>query len=139
MLHNKCNKEYMVSPDMFLNKGRRCPYCKSSKGEDRIRKYLNENNIYFQEQYSFNDCRNVYPLRFDFYLEDDSGRIILIEYDGIFHYKNLYNENLEDQKKRDKIKDDYCNNHDNIDLYRISYKEFNNIETILNDIIDKYE
>ena len=138
MRHNKCNREYMVSPDMFLNKGRRCPNCKRSKGEDRIRKYLEDNNIYFQEQFSFPDCKNIYPLKFDFMLEDDSGKIILIEYDGIFHYKNLYNENLEDQKKRDKIKDEYCNNHDNIDLHRISYKEFDNIETILDEIIESY-
>ena len=99
---------------------------------------IEDNNIYFQEQYSFNDCKNKLPLKFDFMLEDDSGRIVLIEYDGEFHYNNIYG-NLHQQQKRDKIKDDYCDNHDNIDLYRISYKEFNNIETILNEIINSYE
>ena len=139
MKHNKCGNIYEVKPNIFLN-GRRCPYCKSSKGEDKIRKYLETNNIYFQEQYSFPDCKYKRPLKFDFYLEDDSGKIILIEYDGEQHFKECYYvENLTVQQNRDKIKDDYCNNHDNIDLYRISYKEFNNIETILNDIIDKYE
>ena len=135
--HEKCNREFFKSPNMFL-KGHYCPYCKSSKGEDRIRKYLEDNDIYFQEQYSFNDCKNKLPLKFDFMLEDDSGRIVLIEYDGEFHYNNIYG-NLHQQQKRDKIKDDYCDNHDNIDLYRISYKEFNNIETILNEIINSYE
>jgi Zn ribbon nucleic-acid-binding protein len=140
MKHNLCNNEYEVTPHNFTSTGNRCPYCKSSKGEVRIRKYLEDNNIYFQEQYSFNDCRNVYPLKFDFYLEDDSGKIILIEYDGEQHFKQMfYSDEYNESLKRDKIKDDYCNNHDNIDLYRISYKEFDNIETILNDIISSYE
>ena len=136
--HNKCNKEFDMFPLNFL-KGQRCPHCKRSKGEERIRKYLEDNHIRFKEQYSFDDCKNIYPLRFDFMLEDDSGRIILIEYDGEFHYtKQYYQESFNQQRLRDKIKDDYCNNNDNIDLYRISYKEFNNIETILEEIINKY-
>ena len=139
--HNKCNNFYETLPYIFSN-GHRCPYCKSSRGEERIRKYLEDKNIYFQEQYSFPDCKNIYTLKFDFMLEDDSGKIILIEYDGEQHFKECYyseESKLIEQQKRDKIKDDYCNNNDNIDLYRISYKEFNNIETILEEIINSYE
>ena len=138
--HNKCGHNFYMNPNHFLQ-GNRCPYCKSSKGEDKIRKYLNDNDIYFQEQYSFPDCKNVHPLKFDFMLEDDSGKIILIEYDGEQHFKGyfIYDEfNFTQQKKRDKIKDDYCNSHNDIDLYRITYKEFNDIENILNDIINSY-
>ena len=77
-------------------------------------------------------------MEFDFKLEDENGKIILIEYDGEFHYSSIYGkEKLEVQQIRDKIKDEYCKNND-IDLYRISYKDFDNIETILEDIVSKY-
>jgi Zn ribbon nucleic-acid-binding protein len=139
ILHKKCNKIYETTPDTFI-KGCRCPYCKSSKGEEKIRKWLENQEYDFEEQYSFNDCKYKLPLKFDFKLQDDSGKIILIEYDGIQHYQeSFYGNNLKEQQLRDKIKDDYCNLHDNIDLYRIPYTEFDNIENILKSIIKIYE
>ena len=42
-----------------------------------------ENNIKYKRQYKFDNCKNKYKLRFDFYLPDYN---IAIEYDGKQHY-----------------------------------------------------
>jgi hypothetical protein len=132
--HNKCNKEYLVSPNKFLNYNRRCPYCKSSKGEEKIREWLLENNIVFEEQYSFKDCKNINPLKFDFKININNS-FILLEYDGIQHFENtFYTDDFEKQKIRDNIKNQYCENND-YKLIRISYKDYNNIVSILNKLI----
>ena len=139
--HNKCNHTYYVAPYHFLQ-DRRCPYCKRSKGEEKIIKYLESNNYEYEYQYSFEDCKYINKLLFDFKLENDDGRIILIEYDGKQHENGYFCYNEKDFKKqqiRDKIKNNYCNSHDNIDLYRINYRDYSIIEDILEEIIKKYE
>jgi hypothetical protein len=136
--HEKCGFEYYVTPNNFL-KGQRCPKCKRSKGEERIAKWLKDNNYNFETQYTFEDCKNERVLPFDFKLEKNN-RIILIEYDGEFHYKQqFYSKDFELQKKRDSIKDNYCKQHEDIDLYRIPYTEFDNIESILEGILNNYK
>ena len=60
-----------------------CQKCNNSVGEIMVSNFLSENNIIFQEQYKFDECRNKKPLPFDFYLSDLN---ICIEYDGEFHY-----------------------------------------------------
>lgn len=59
--------------------------CMNSKGEYIINKILQENNIIFETQKTFNNCR--YPItnalaRFDFYINNS----FLLEYDGEQHY-----------------------------------------------------
>lgn len=137
--HNSCSKVYSVKPADFLQ-GCRCPYCNNSKGETVIEKWLTKNNYKYEKQFSFSDCKYKRVLPFDFKLEDSSGKIILIEYDGVQHFKECwYSESFELQQTRDNIKNDYCNSHDNIDLYRINYKDYKNIEAILEDILNKYK
>lgn len=138
VLCKKCNNIFTLTADDFLN-GNRCPHCRISLGEEKIAKWLDSNDYEYIWHYKgLKDCKYKRTLEFDFKLEDDTGKIILIEYDGEFHNKNIYGEKkLEMQKKRDEIKDQYCKDH-NIDLYRISYKDFDNLEIILEDIINKY-
>jgi hypothetical protein len=137
ILHKNCNKEYLVRPNDF-QQGYRCPYCRQSKGETKISYILKEKQIPFKEQYIFNDCIYKQPLKFDFKIESNTGKIILIEYDGEFHERNPYSQKiLQEQKIRDKIKNEYCKNK-NIDLYRISYKKYNDLENIIKDILEKY-
>jgi len=144
--HEECNKIWNYLPNSFINKNTRCPYCTKTSylGEERIAKWLEENECDYIKQHEFPDCRNINPLKFDFKLEDINehgklNKIILIEYDGIQHYEPIYGESkFLAQQRNDKIKNDYCNSHDNIDLYRIPYWDFDNIETILEDIISKY-
>jgi Zn ribbon nucleic-acid-binding protein len=129
--HTICNCEYKAAPSNFLAGTCRCPECNESKGERKIRQWLLDNNILFERQFTFNDCKNINLLPFDFATFKNNNLYYIIEYDGIFHYKPLVGEKkLYYRKKLDKIKTDYCNKN-NIKLLRIPYWEFDNIETIL--------
>ena len=109
-----------------------CPKCKESKGEKIIREFLTENNINFDSQHKFDDCKNILPLPFDFYLPDLN---MCIEYNGAQHYKPVKywggKKTLKEIKKRDNIKKQYCKDND-ITLMIIRYNE--KIENKLNKI-----
>ena len=110
-----------------------CPICNDSKGEKEISKILKKSNIKFERQKVFNDCRNILPLPFDFYIE---SLRVCIEFDGIQHSKSIKffggHEKFDRTITNDKIKSDYCE--DNyIDLIRIRYDQVNEIEKILTD------
>ena len=131
----KCGMVWEAKPNNILN-GQGCPNCKISYGERQIANWLKEHNIYFISQYCFEDCINILSLPFDFYIPD---RNMCVEYDGLQHYKPCRfggisleeaQRKLVECQKRDKIKTNYCNSH-NINLLRISYKEYNNITQIL--------
>lgn len=47
---------------------------------------LIENNIKFISEKRFNGCKNINELPFDFYLPNQN---LLIEYDGIQHFKPI--------------------------------------------------
>ena len=100
-----------------------CPRCSSSKGELEIEKFLKNNNIKYVTEYIIHGCRHKLPLPFDFYLTDLN---ILIEYDGIQHFKPIKffggDEGLKNTKLRDQIKTDFVKNNDYI-LYRIRYNQ----------------
>lgn len=112
-----------------------CPICKLSKGEKKIRKFLLLNNIKFESQKKFNGCVNKRFLPFDFYIKEKN---LLIEYDGIQHYEaSIFfggEKTFNYLKLNDKIKNNYAKIN-NIDLIRIPYYEYNNIERILNNNI----
>jgi len=112
-------------------KGVGCPICRESKGENRIRLYLKQNNIQYQREKKFEQCVNIKPLSFDFYIPILN---MCIEYDGEHHFQEiLYNGKcipLSVRKNRDNIKSKYCQDN-NIKLLRIPYTEFNDIEDIL--------
>lgn len=104
-------------------RGQGCPKCKSSSGEYIISKILEEKNINYIKEYSFDDCLNKKKLRFDFYIPSINT---CIEYDGIQHYepRELFgglNEFIK-TKQRDNIKNKYCYDN-NIKLLRISYRD----------------
>ena len=137
--HNKCGTEFLIKSNEFIVLGNRCPYCKSSKGEKLIQNFLEKNNIKFISQKRFNNCRDKLPLPFDFYLEDYN---LCIEYDGEFHYevkkfvegKDYNKQQLELTQKHDRMKNEYCENN-NIKLLRISYKEKDDIERIIDEAL----
>ena len=127
----KCNNEWKSSINSRA-KGCGCPKCKSSWGEKKIDKILSKNNILFETEKTYDDCRDINKLKFDFYLPDYN---ILIEYDGRQHYANggywkVGDDDLEKIQKRDKIKNKYCQDN-NIKLIRIPYWDYSNIEEIL--------
>jgi len=110
---------------------------KKSFGEYYIKKFLDENNVKYIKEKSFPDCKNIKPLRFDFYLPNHN---ILIEFQGMHHYKpvNKYNRAKRVHKKtliHDQIKRNYCCEN-NITLIEIHYQEIDNINNILTQIIE---
>lgn len=129
--------KFECTPNNHL-RGKGCPICKLSKGEIKIKQWLDDNNIVYTPQKRFDDCRNKRPLPFDFYLPDHHT---CIEYDGKQHFnlegwstdeaKNIIRFQL--LKQTEKIKDEYCSVN-NIHLIRIPYYEFKNIETIMKTI-----
>lgn len=130
----KCGHIWRPVADSLLH-GYGCPCCKRSKGEERIEKYLTDNNIQFEHQKRFSDLRNILPLSYDFYLPEYNT---LIEYQGQFHDgstsmvdKNKY---FDKQQKNDKLKRDYASNN-GYNLLEIWYYDFDNTENIIDKFI----
>ena len=134
----KCpqNHIYETSFNIFKSNGCRCSHCKASKGEVQISNILERYNINNIKQFTFDDCKYITYLPFDFYLPKYN---ILIEYDGIQHFEptdfagkgeKWAREQFEKNKIKDTIKTKYCQDN-NIKLIRIPYWDFNNIEEIL--------
>lgn len=131
-----CGNIWEVTPDNLL-KGKGCPKCRISHGEREIANILDKNNLKYEIQYAFSDCKHKRVLRFDFYLPNEN---VVIEFDGLQHFfpvnfkKGVVDEEtLKEFEKieiRDKIKDDYCKDK-GIKIIRIPYWDFNKIEHIL--------
>ena len=126
---NNCKKIFEQTPDKHYKQC--CPYCSSSKGEKQIRNYLKEKKIIFEEQKKFNDLRDKSLLSYDFYIPLKN---LLIEYNGIQHYKSNdyfggYGKFLI-QKHHDWLKRKYAIKN-NINLLIIPYWEYDNIDKIL--------
>ena len=120
--------------------GKGCPVChnNSSKGEQNIERYLDDNNIPFYKEQTFPDCININRLRFDFYLPQHN---VCVEFDGEQHFKPIDWFGGETQLKyiqhNDNIKNTYCYDC-GIHLIRIPYTEYENIPNILDsDILKK--
>ena len=132
-----CGEEFETTWSSFVNNNKfRCRKCsnKISKYELMIKNYLDNNSIEYIMEYRFNDCRNKYPLPFDFAIIKNSKIYCIIECDGQQHYKpiqiggaseNKALEMYEERINNDNIKDLYCKEH-NINLLRIAYLDFEN-------------
>ena len=112
--------------------GKRCPYCRKSKGEEIIKSILEELKIDFISQYKFKDCKDLLPLPFDFYLPNYN---LIIEYDGEQHFdvNRAFNSNENkfwETVIHDAIKNSYCEDN-NINILRIPFWEYNNIKEII--------
>jgi predicted nucleic acid-binding Zn-ribbon protein len=133
----KCGVIFNQKANNHLS-GMGCPKCNESKGENRVAKYLSENNIRFTKDKIFKTLKDKSYLKPDFYLDDLN---LLIEYDGEFHYKALIGstqeikqKNLETQQRRDKIKNEWAKDN-NIPLLRIPYWDYDNIEELIEKFI----
>ena len=128
-----CSKHgtFEQRPDVHFKRNG-CQLCHEPRNEKIIREFLEKNNIVFERQKQFNDCRTKRPLPFDFYLSELN---ICIEFDGRQHFEPVKafggEEAFKHQQFKDNIKTQYCLDN-NIQLIRISYKE--NILERLNDI-----
>ena len=121
--------EFWQKPSAHLNSKNGCPMCKESQGEKNIRIFLMNNDIEFEREKRFDDCKNINSLPFDFYLPQYN---LCIEHDGRQHFvPSDFGSTMTEEKKlknfklsqhRDQIKNDYCKKN-KINLLRIRYDE----------------
>lgn len=128
--HNLCGKIYKTKPHHLLTqKGGTCPICrKASKGERRIRSFLEKNNISFEEQKRFEGFRR-YP--YDFFLPEYN---LLIEFQGVQHFQPVSRFGgkpaFERIQENDKNKKAFAFEN-KYDFLEILYNQYDNIEQIL--------
>ena len=158
-----CGREWDAIIGSRNGRGCGCPDCNKSKGEKKCKEvfinknfieisqenygnFTNNDNTYFISQKTFDDLVGVGVggglLSYDFYLPNKYN--LLVEYQGEFHnkiilnYKNepieLAEERLIKQKEHDRRKKEYALSN-GYNFLEIWYKDFDNIETILNDYL----
>ena len=148
MVHDKikdieCDKcDYKCSSNSDLKKHIKTCTGESnlSSGEFKVRQYLDEMKIKYEHNTSY-IVKDINLLKWDFILYEGDEVKGFIEYDGRQHFKpvrfgnmtqELAEENLITSKRRDKIKNDFCEeNH--YPLLRIKYDQFGNIPAILTE------
>lgn len=134
--HPEVGVQYMSASN--ANK-QHCPYCHTIKGENKLVNYFIKNNIIFESQKTFDGLVGVKnrSLKYDFYLPYYN---ILIEYQGEQHERPVERfggeEHFKIQVEHDKRKREYAISN-NIELLEIWYYDFNNIESILNEKLNK--
>lgn len=126
--HEECGFIWKTTPHNLVS-GCGCPKCafKRSKGEKKIINFFEKNGIPFITEKSFEWSEKK---RYDFYLPDYN---LLIEYNGIQHYKDIefYGQHLlKEIQENDKWKKEQAL-FNNFSFLEISYEDFSKIETIL--------
>lgn len=136
-----CHTQWMAAP-LNLLKGSGCPCCsnKESRGERKIRNYLETHCVSFEPQKKFTNLfGDKNKLSYDFYIKDKN---LLIEYQGQQHYYPIDwfggDKQFSKQQEYDSLKREYAKNN-KIRLLEISYEEYEKIESILDrEIFDIY-
>ena len=106
-----CKKHgvFLQTPRSHM-RGHGCTTCNASRGEKTIKLYLEKFDIDYTQQQKFKGLKDKGPLKCDFYLPDYN---LVIEFNGQQHYHPIEQwggiKAFEQNKKRDKIKEDFCN------------------------------
>ena len=136
--------EWESHPSNLLNGSAGCPICNSSVGEKLIVQFMEKNNIQYERQKTFPDCKDIFALKFDVYDVDNN---IAIEFQGEQHYfpidyAGFGEEYAKDQfdklQRRDRIKKEYCYNN-GITLICIPYWYRQCVGEFLIDNVDIYK
>lgn len=126
--------EFIQNAHLHL-RGRGCPKCKCSHGENIISSFLKEKGLieekdYFRE-FIFDDLKDKAHLRFDFYIP---SKRVTIEFQGAQHFKPMRyrnsNEKFATTVKHDNMKREYCEKN-NIHEIEIKYDQIHEISSIL--------
>lgn len=135
-----CGKEHFVSAhDLKHKRIESCGHTTDSKGVRKIKSILDSNNITYEIEKTFENCRfedTKQKARFDFYINNS----FLLEFDGIQHFQecdaNFFRDTLKSRQDRDNFKNNWSKIN-NIPLKRIPYTD---LELITLDSImgDKY-
>lgn len=141
LIRHNCGFIWKVKPHYFIEKINRgytgCPKCshKQSQGEKAITCWLKDHNILFSQEHIFEWQSNP-RFRYDFYLPEQNT---VIEYMGQQHYYEVdfFHDTLAERQEHDRIKREEALNH-NIKYLEICYKDFKNINSILDDWFNDY-
>lgn len=119
-----CGKRKIIrSGNLLRGKTRSCGCNKISKYEELVESILDELNIKYEREYRFSECRNHFPLPFDFYIELGEKRFC-IECQGQQHYIPVDHFGGKERFKtlvlNDNIKKQFCENN-NITLICLPY------------------
>lgn len=128
---NLCGREDFIVTTHNIYQQYSCGCQTASQGEQKIKNILTNNNIYYNQEKTFDNCifeDNKYHARFDFYLPDYNT---LIEYDGQQHFfvgvGNFDNpEKLRKTQEHDIFKNQWAKNNGYI-LIRIPYTQYDNL------------
>lgn len=134
-----------VTPHDLL-KGRHCPMCNISKGEDTIKNIVESMGLEYHTQFSFPDLVTNYSkkpirLRYDGYIPKYK---LLIEYNGEHHYSFIpkyYSNGLIDFRiclENDMRKEDYAKRR-GFNFLVIPYTEQDNIKVLITQKIEEIE
>lgn len=135
-----CGNEVVLQTNLLTTHHTSSCGCLLSYYNMYISQFLADNEIDFKPEYTVWIGDNYY--RFDFYLPQYN---LFIEYDGEQHYKPVkyYNQSEEEAnaslaktQEHDRIKNLYCEENA-INLLRIPYWEKENIETIINNHLQR--
>lgn len=111
--------------------GSGCPNCNTSKGEDKVKRILQNLDISFKQQQTFKKLIDKRKLKCDFFLPDFN---LVIEFNGRQHYEPVNRfggkNGLVETQRRDQIKRDYLEKN-NIDLLEIHYLDKDIENTII--------
>ena len=142
IVHLECNKSFKASLKNIQKGKFSCSHCNMTSGELFISNILKENNISYDFQYVYNECKDKKVLPFDFRIISNNEDYI-IEYDGRQHFLPIFGsndderkKNLEITKKHDEIKNSFCEN-SNIHILRIKYDlNLNEIPNIIKTFLN---
>lgn len=131
-----CGNHTTVRSSQLLDGSTKSCGCLRSFGEQQIASILQDNNIDFKREVSFNDLKGEKNfLYFDFGVYHNNILKYLIEYQGRQHYEPIEffggEQRFQQQIIYDNKKKEYCDIHD-IPLKIISYQD----EITINNVID---
>ena len=134
-----CGNETIVSSVSLVTEHTNSCGCLNSYYNMKIHKFMEEQNISHQTEYSIQIGDRRY--RFDFYLPDYN---LCIEYDGVQHFEPkgfgadefTAQQRFHELQERDRAKDDYCHAN-NIHLLRIPYWDAKNLKTIISNCLQR--
>ena len=133
------NKKLVSTYSLTAGRVRSCG-CINSLMNSKIETIFRNLNIKYEKEKIFNDCIDVLPLRFDFYLPEYN---LCIEYDGEQHFKEVTYWNgkngLKNRQQKDSIKNDYCKIN-KINLIRLNYLDKEKInEQYIHNLLSYYK
>lgn len=129
----KCGNQHITDGRHLKSGSVKSCGCLKSSYEELIIKILTENNIIYEKEKTFNECKDKRELPFDFYIPELN---LLIEMQGEQHFKEVPfwggKEGLIKRLHHDELKKQFCENN-NYKLLRIKYNE--DIEQRINEEI----